>query len=492
MTDLRRTTLTDLLPTVTVPQYETGNTGCAIVHFGVGAFHRAHQAMYLDRILTAGHTDWTECGVGVLAGDAKMRDVLNRQDHLYTLITVAPDGGRDARVIGAITDYLYAPDDPQAVIDVLASPTTRIVSLTITEAGYGISDETGEFEPRDEDVLRDLNDMTAPASVFGLLTAGLALRRDRGIAPFTVMSCDNIEHNGSVARKALTTFAWHHDVDLASWIDQYVAFPSSMVDRITPATTPAVIADVLGEFAIDDEWPVRSESFVQWVLEDKFSCGRPPFENVGVQMVDDVMPYEHMKLRLLNASHQVMSYLGLLAGHTHVHEVMGDPDLSAFVTSYMRNEAAPTLGPVPGIDVPEYIVQLSERFSSPALRDTLERQIVDGSARIPKFIVPVLRDRLARDQSIEHIALTLAAWCDVYARGSVPMVDDNSDLLRRLSQTDRDNPGTFLDNRAVFGELVDSQRLRLAYQRAKRLLQDLGPRRAAREVAARCAAQAGA
>ncbi|GGG00057.1 mannitol 2-dehydrogenase [Rhodococcoides trifolii] len=482
MTELRRDTLAELSPTVSVPTYRAERP-CGIVHFGVGGFHRAHQAMYVDRLLAAGHGDWAECGVGVLPGDARMRDVLRAQDNLYTLVTVDPDGRRNARVVGSITRYVFAPDDPRAVIELLASPTTRIVSLTITEAGYGVDDTTGEFDPRDDDVLHDLTSISPPTSVFGYLTAALALRRSRGMAPFTVMSCDNITHNGSVARTALTSFAWHHDPELASWIDENVAFPSSMVDRITPATTPGVVDDLRVEFGVEDEWPVRSESFAQWVLEDSFSDGRPPFEDVGVQVVDDVLPYEHMKLRLLNASHQVMSYLGVLAGHTHVHDVMADPELSAFVESYMRREAAPTLGPVPGIDVSEYIDQLQERFSSSALRDTLERQIVDASTRMAKFVVPVLRDRLSHNQSIDHIALVLAAWCDVYDRASVPMVDSDADHLRRLSWADHDNPGAFLDNRAVFGELATSPRLRGAYQRAKRLLQDLGPRGAAGAVA---------
>lgn len=482
MTELRRATLEHLPATVGKPDYDLDELHCGVVHFGVGAFHRAHQAVYFDRLLAAGHLDWALCGVGVLPGDRKIGDVLDSQDHLYTLVTVDPDGRRDARIIGSVADFVFAPDDPQGVIDVLSSPATMIVSLTITEAGYGIDDVTGAFEPSDPAVLDDLRDLSVPSSVFGFLTVALATRRYHGIPPFTVMSCDNIVHNGSVTRTALTSFARRHDADLADWIDATVAFPNSMVDRITPATTTAVIDDVRSDFGIDDGWPVRSESFSQWVVEDTFSFGRPPFGEVGVQLVADVAPYEHMKLRLLNGSHQALSYLGILAGYTHVHEVMASPDLYEFVASYMRAEAAPTLDPVDGIDIDTYIEQLLLRFSSLAVRDTLERQIVDASARIPKFVLPVIRDRLAQDRSVDHGALVLAAWCGVHERGDIPMVDANAEHLQRLSWEDHDNPGAFLANPAVFGDLATSPRLRGAYQRAKRSLQDSGARGAVRRV----------
>ncbi|MDI9932437.1 mannitol dehydrogenase family protein [Rhodococcus sp. IEGM 1354] len=482
MTELGRTTLEHLPATVARPEYDADELHCGVVHFGVGAFHRAHQAVYFDRLLAAGHLDWALCGVGVLPQDKRIGEVLDAQDYLYTLVTVDPDGIRDARVVGSVADFVFAPDDPQTVIDVLSSPSTMIVSLTITEGGYGVDDLTGAFEPTDPSVLADLEDLSTPTSVFGFLTVALATRRFHGVPPFTVMSCDNIVHNGAVARTALTSFARHHDRDLADWIDSTVAFPNSMVDRITPATTSTVIEDARRDFGIDDRWPVQSESFSQWVLEDTFSFGRPPFDEVGVQLVSDVAPYEHMKLRLLNGSHQAMSYLGIIAGYTHVHEVMADPDMREFVASYMRAEVAPTLAPVPGIDLDAYIEQLLQRFSSLAVRDTLERQIVDASARIPKFVLPVLRDRLAHDRTVDHCALILAGWCGVYERGDVPMMDVDAERLQRLSWEDHDNPGAFLTNRAVFGDLAGSPRLRGAYQRAKRSLQDNGARGAVRRL----------
>lgn len=482
MIELRRDTLGEIGLEVLRPAYPFDELRCGVVHFGVGAFHRSHQAVYFEQLLNGDHLNWAICGVGVLPGDRKIADVLEAQDHLYTVVTVDPEGHRDARIVGSIADFVYAPDDPAGVVELLSSPSTKIVSLTITEAGYGVNDATGAFEPKDQAVLDDLVDLSVPSSVFGFLTVALGIRRERGIPPFTVMSCDNISHNGVVARTALTAFARRHDAELAEWIDAEVAFPSSMVDRITPATTSDVLDAVRDDYGIVDQWPVRSETFTQWVLEDSFSFGRPPFGDVGVQLVADVVPYENMKLRLLNASHQVMSYLGILAGYTYVHEVLADPDLAAYVESYMRNEAAPTLGEVPGIDISEYIDQLLARFSSLAVADTLERQIVDASARIPKFVLPVVRDRLVRDESIEHAALALAAWCGVYERGDVKMIDGDAEHLRRLSWADHDNPGAFLDNPALFGNLASSPRLRGAYQRAKRALQDHGAVGAVRVV----------
>ena len=271
------------------PTYNRDEIGIGIVHFGVGGFHRAHQAMYIDRLLEQGKaTQWGICGVGVMPADRKMADVLDAQDGLYTLLVENPDGTRDARVIGSIVDYRYAPDDPEAVIELLAAPSTRIVSLTITEGGYNV--DTAEADDS--------------VSVFGLVAEALSRRRDRGIASPTIVSCDNIEGNGEVARHAFTTYAERMHPGLAEWINAHTRFPSSMVDRITPVTTPDVIAVLESEFGVDDQWPVAAEPFTSWVLEDDFSDGRPPLEDVDVLLVDDVTPYELMKLRLLNASHQ--------------------------------------------------------------------------------------------------------------------------------------------------------------------------------------------
>ena len=481
MTQLDPTTVAALDPRVQVPPYDRAAVTAGIVHFGVGGFHRAHQAMYLDRVLAGGDLGWGVCGVGVMPQDARTRDVARAQDGLYTLVTTAPDGARTVRVVGSIVRYLYAPDDPEAVVEVLADPRTRIVSLTITEGGYGVNDATGAFEPQDALTLADLGSDAAPRSVLGYLTAGLRRRRERGVAPFTVVSCDNIQGNGQVARTALTSFARSSDPDLADWIADTVAFPSSMVDRITPVATDAGRAALATELGVEDAWPVHAEAFEQWVLEDHFPLGRPPLEKVGVQLVDDVEPYELMKLRLLNASHQAMSYLGILAGETSVHDVCRDPLFVRFLLGYMHQEAIPTLRAVPGIDLAAYCDELVARFSSEAIADTLARQVVDGSDRIPKFLLPVVADRLAAGGGIDRSALVLAAW-SLYLEGRteagvpVTVVDRRLDDLRRAAADERTTPGAFLGYRPVFGDLGGHPDLVRAFVRARSELDARGAR----------------
>lgn len=464
-------------PHVEVPHYDPQQLRTGIVHFGVGGFHRSHEAMYLDRLLNTGQGhEWGICGVGVLPGDARMRDVFRDQGDLYTLLTKSPDGHAEARVIGAVHRFLYAPDDPEAVIETLAHPDTRIVSLTVTEGGYSLNNATGEFDPSG-DVLHDLQPGVIPKSVFGLLTEGLRRRRDRGVPPFTVMSCDNIQGNGHVTQRVLTAFATRKNPELGAWIGQEVAFPNSMVDRITPATTDDLRREVSQVYGIEDAWPVVGESFTQWVLEDHFTLGRPALEQVGVQVVDDVEPYELMKLRLLNASHQAMAYLGLLAGYTYAHEACQDPAFVTFLLDYMEREATPTLRPVPGIDLGAYRHQLIERFASTAIQDTLARLIVDGSERIPKFLLPVVREQLARGGEITRSALVVASWSAYAASTERPaLVDPRAAELERLARQEATTPGAFLDQPEVFGDLAQDGRFRAAYLDALASVTAHGPR----------------
>ncbi|RFA07395.1 mannitol dehydrogenase [Subtercola boreus] len=476
MVRLNSSTLSTIGQTVAVPHYNRTAITTGIVHFGVGAFHRSHEAMFVDRSLSAGvDLTWGICGVGVLASDKKMRDVLADQDNLYTLVVKHPGGAAEARVVGSIAEYLFAPDDPEAVIAKLAHPQTRIVSLTVTEGGYNVNDATGEFDGTNPAVLDDLKDGAVPATVFGLITEGLRRRREAGIPPFTVMSCDNIQGNGHVARQALTSYALLKDPSLGEWIAANVSFPNSMVDRITPATTDASRAEVSSAYGIDDEWPVVSEAFEQWVLEDAFTLGRPDLESVGVQVVADVEPYELMKLRLLNASHQAMSYLGMLAGYEYVHEVCQAPLFRQFLLDYMTLEATPTLQPVPGIDLEAYRHELIARFSSTAIADTLARQVVDASERIPKFLLPVVRAQLASGGPIEHCALVIAAW-SVYLEGStesgapIVVTDVRKDVLTKAAHAEATSPGALLDLTDVFGDLGTDARFRAAYREARATL----------------------
>ena len=471
MTALNSQTLPQLAhDELAVPQYDRAAVTVGIVHFGVGGFHRAHEAMYVDSLMNSGLAlDWGICGVGLLPGDARMRDVMREQDCLYTLMVKAPDGSRTARVIGSIVDYLYAPDDPEAVLARMTAPETRIVSLTVTEAGYNVHRVTGEFDVSTPAVAADLRTGATPSTVFGYVVEALARRRAAGIAPFTVMSCDNVQGNGQVAQHAFTAFAEARDPELASWIRESVHFPNSMVDRITPATTPADTETVQADFDITDGWPVVCEPFTQWVLEDFFADGRPEFDRAGVQLVDDVEPYELMKLRLLNASHQALGYAGYLAGYRYVHEASHDPVFVDFLKRYMLDEALPSLRPVPGIDLPAYVDGLIERFGNPEVRDTLARLCVDTSERIPKFLLPVLRFQLEAGGPIDCATAVVASWAR-YAEGvdeqgePIEVVDPVRDQLTAAARHYPEQPLAFLEVREIFGDLVDDERFTSRYR----------------------------
>ncbi len=467
------------------PGYDPATVRPGIMHFGVGNFHRAHQAFYIDRLLGAGLAgDWSICGVGVLPGDVRMRDALLEGDMRYTLVERFPDGTAPAHSVASITDYLFAPDDPEAVLERLADASVRIVSLTITEGGYNIDDETGDFLADTPAVQADLKADTAPSTVFGIIVEGLRRRRARGIPPFTIMSCDNLPGNGVVARRSFTAFAELLDPELAAWMTSEVRFPNSMVDRITPVTTDETREWVRDTYGATDPWPVVSEGFTQWVLEDDFTLGRPPYEEVGVQLVQDVTPYEHLKLRLLNASHQAMAYFGYLMGHRYAHEASTDPLIVNLLTSWMRDEAAPTLEPVPGVDVDEYQQSLMERFANPYVRDTLLRLATDASDRIPKFVLPVVQDRLASRDSAELGAAIVASWA-AFARGVdeageiIPLIDRQSDAVARAvaRQTEADPIG-FLRDPAMFGDLAENPEFAEAFARIYSDIRSRGSRAA--------------
>ena len=479
---LNARTLKSLSERLPAPAYNRNLVTPGVVHFGVGGFHRAHQAMYHDRLMNEGNSlDWGICGVGVLPADRLMRDVLDAQDGLYTLVRKDSDGTWEPRVIGSIVEYLFAPADPEAVIEKMAAPSTRIVSLTITEGGYNISDVTGEFDVANPDVVRDLEPDAVPRTTFGLVTEALRRRRSRGLAPLTVMSCDNLQGNGRLSQRVFTTFARLRDPDLGDWVEREVRFPNSMVDRITPVTTDADRAEIRERFGIVDRWPVVCEPYTQWVLEDTFTAGRPPYEQAGVQVVDHVEPYELMKLRLLNGSHQAMCYFAYLSGYRLVYEAAQDPLFRAFLFGYMDEEATPTLAPVPGVNLDGYKHTLIERFSNPQVRDTVARLCAESSDRIPKWLLPVLRQQLANGGEIRRSAAVVASWAR-YAEGvdeagePIEVVDRLRDQLMQLAQRQRDDPDAFIANRDVFGDLANDKRFVTAYRSALTSLHERGAR----------------
>lgn len=453
--------------------YDTDGLSTGFVHFGVGNFHRAHQAMYLDELLRRGKArEWALCGAGVLDRDAGMRDYLVGQDFRYTLVERGPDGSMRGRSIGAICDFVLAPEEPDRLLERLTSPSTRIVSLTVTEGGYNINDATGEFDLSSPAVASDLASGATPTTVFGFVVEALERRRRAGTPPFTIMSCDNLQNNGDVARRAFVTFARARDAELGAWIDENVAFPNSMVDRITPATSDEHRALVRAEYGIDDAWPVVCEDFSQWVLEDRFTMGRPPLEDVGVQVVDDVRPYEKLKLRMLNGAHQAIAYAGLLRGHRFVHEAAADPAISSLLEAYWA-EAAATLDPVPGIDVGDYARTLLSRFSNQYIADTLQRLATDASDRIPKFVVPVIRDNL-REGRVPVVAISvIAAWgrcldADTEHGEAIALED------RRLPADRAISGRRLLDDVELFGDLGSDDRATAAFDRVYEMLSDVG------------------
>lgn len=420
---LNKSNLHRLAPEVQLPAYSLNDTRQGIAHIGVGGFHRAHQAYYTDALMNTGQAlDWAICGVGLRAEDRRARDDLKEQDYLFTLFELGDSDDTEVRVIGAIRDMLLAEDGAQALIDKLADPQIRIVSLTITEGGYCIDDSTGEFMAHLPQIQHDLAHPGAPTTVFGFLCAALEKRRGAGTPAFTIMSCDNLPHNGAVTRKALLAFATLRNAGLRDWIEQHVSFPNAMVDRITPMTSTAHRLQLADKHAVDDAWPVVCEPFVQWVLEDKFVNGRPAWEQVGVQFTDDVSPYEEMKIKLLNGSHLALTYLGFLKGYRFVHETMNDPLFVRYMRAYMDLDVTPQLAPVPGIDLSDYKDTLVARFSNQAIADQLERVCSDGSSKFPKFTIPTINRLIADGRETKRAALVVAAWA-LYLKG----VDENGD-----------------------------------------------------------------
>jgi len=493
MTELKlnQAALAQLPANVTGPAYPRQSLAPSIVHIGVGGFYRAHQAVYLDDLLALPDTEagqWGYCGVSLLPHDAAMRDAMQGQDGLYTVVERSA-AGDVARVIGCVGAYLYAPDDPQAVLEKMAHPATRIVSLTITEGGYYVNQGTGEFDAQHPDIVYELSNPQVPRSSFGYLLNALALRRARGLAPFTVMSCDNLQNNGDVTRQMLLAFAALRDTDLAQWLGEHCSFPNSMVDRITPATTDEHRALVREQFGLVDAWPVVCEPFRQWVIEDDFPLGRPAWEKVGAQMTHDVLPYEKMKLRLLNASHQALCYIGMQLGYTYAHEAMADAAIRALVRRMMDDEVTPLLEAVPGVDLEQYKATLIERFSNPAVRDQLARIGTEGSARIPKFVLPSVREALAQNRPIRLLAFTVACWFR-YLEGhdeagrAMPLNDPYAERLRALAVQGGADAAALLSLRELFGELSDSPAFTGAVAQALAALYRHGARAALEQAVA--------
>jgi fructuronate reductase len=447
MTDrLSLATLDSLPAAVRRPGYDPAAIGIGIVHLGIGAFHRAHQAVYADDAIAAGAGDWRILGVSLRS--AGVRDQLTPQDGLFTL--VVRDGAQTAdRVIASVADVLVAPEDPAAVIAAIAASATGIVSLTVTEKGYCHDPATGELNRDHPDIVHDLAHPDAPRSAIGFLVAGLARRRASDAGPLTLMSCDNLPHNGAVLRGAVTRLAALIDPALADWIAQSCTFPATMVDRIVPATTDADIVSLADRIGVEDRAMVKAEPFSQWVIEDAFAAGRPPYEAHGAQLVADVRPFEFAKLRMLNGAHSTLAYLGLGKGLAFVHEAMADPAIRATVDAQMA-EAAATVGDVPGLDPVAYAAALRDRFDNSALQHRLAQIAMDGSQKLPQRLIGTMADRHAAGAMSPACAMGVAAWI---AHLSGPFVNDPLADQLRDAGTSADPVAAALAIQPVFGTL---------------------------------------
>ncbi|RCW84480.1 mannitol dehydrogenase family protein [Phyllobacterium bourgognense] len=414
-------TLHHLATNVKQPGYDRSQVRIGIVHLGIGAFHRAHQAVYTDSVLASGDNRWGILGVSLRSGDT--REAIEPQDGLYTV--ASRDGGGDSfRVIGSVAKVLVAPENPESVLAAMTNPDVRIVSLTVTEKGYCYSPATASLDESHADIVHDLADPATPRSAIGFIVEALARRRANGTAPFTLLSCDNLPSNGETLKRVVTRFAELRDAGLGRYIGENIAFPSTMVDRIVPATTDAdctVTAQATGLF---DAWPIMTEPFTQWVVEDHFPSGRPAWEKFGATFVDNVDAFELMKLRLLNGSHSTLAYLGYLAGHETVSDVMKAEGFSAFIEAMMDEEITPTLPPLPGFDLDAYKAQLRERFRNPALRHRTWQIAMDGSQKLPQRLLNTIRQRLEQKKPFDRLAFGVAGWMR-YATG----VDENGKLI---------------------------------------------------------------
>lgn len=468
---LNQHNIDEIAKTITTPTFNPKTLTTGIVHIGVGGFHRAHQANYIQKLLLKkNNTNWGITGVGIREGDRKMASIFQEQNNYYTLLIKHPNGKIHPEIIGSIIDFKLGIDHPKNVISLLAHQNTKIVSLTITEGGYNFNATTGEFNFENKDIQHDLENHDKPKSVYGFLTAGLRERKQKGLKGFTIMSCDNIEHNGNMARKMLMSFAEKQDAELAKWIAKEVSFPNSMVDRITPITSDFDINYLNENFKIEDKWPVTCEPFTQWVIEDKFSNGRPALEEVGVQFVSDVAPYEKMKLRLLNAGHSLLGILGALKGYKTINDCIADPVFNTYLKHFMDQEVTPILDKVEGIDLKEYKDSLRERFGNPFIKDSLSRICSESAAKLPKFLIPTIQENLKINGNIELSTLIIAAWCyysdkETDLNGNqLKIIDQQRDTLNHKAKLTASKPLSFIEHKAIFGELAQDKKFADLYQ----------------------------
>lgn len=469
---------------VQTPRYDRQQLQTRIVHFGFGAFHRAHQALLTDRVLNAQGGDWGICEISLFSGDRLMSQ-LREQNHLYTVLEKGANGNQ-AIIVGAVKECLNAKlDSLAAIIEKFCEPQVAIVSLTITEKGYCIDPATGSLDVSNPHIIHDMQHPTEPHSAPGILVEALHRRRERGLSPFTVLSCDNIPDNGHVVKNAVLGMAEKRAAELAAWIQQHVSFPGTMVDRIVPAATEESLDEITRELGVADPCAISCEPFIQWVIEDNFVAGRPQWEVAGVQMVDDVLPWEQMKLRMLNGSHSFLAYLGYLAGFQHISDCMQDSAFREAAYRLMINEQAPTLR-ITNVDLSRYAASLIERFANPALKHRTWQIAMDGSQKLPQRMLEGIREHLTRGSDWPLLALGVAGWMRYVsgvddAGATIDIRDPLSEKIRLLveSSSDAERVSALLSLQEVFGtDLVKNPLFVQAIEQAWRRIAQHGAHQA--------------
>jgi fructuronate reductase len=475
-------TLGRVKPGVQVPRYDRTKLTPGIVHLGIGAFHRAHQAVVVDDLLER-DSSWGIIGASLRRPDTK--DALEPQNSLYTLLIKEGDA-RAPRVIGSVLDVIDAPNEKASLLARMTDPATRVVSLTITEKGYCYDASTGGLDLKHPDIVADLSHPRNPASAAGLIAEALRQRRETGVAPFTVLSCDNLPHNGAVAARVFTEYAEAVDPALGAWVRANVAFPATMIDRIVPATTDADRAEVATLIGLEDAWPVMGEPFLQWVIEDRFTGVRPAFDLGGAQFASDVAPYERMKLRMLNGTHSTMAYLGYLSGYEFIAQVIAEEPFRRLITSAMADEIAPTLG-MPKAQTNAYAAELLKRYSNTALRHRTYQIAMDGSQKLPQRLLGTIADRIKAGAPFDRLALGVAAWM-LYAKG----IDEKGNAIAvqdpMVADFAKVDPANLVDgflalDRIFPRELAMNATFRNAIAVKVQLLRDVGAHEAVRRTA---------
>ncbi len=480
LTDMKLCTdsLSSLPPLVRRPSYDRSRLTAGIVHIGLGNFHRAHQAWYLHRLMDMGLAhDWAIVGAGVRSFDEHQRQKLAEQDFLTTLVELDP-AGASAEIVGSIIDYVPIDAGLQSLVERMAQPDIRIVSLTVTEGGYFLDPATKKFDPSHPDVQYDIANITTPRTAFGAIIAALLRRREANAGPFTALSCDNLPGNGDILKSVVIEFAHLVDTDLGQWIESNVTFPNSMVDCIVPATGAREL-QLVKSLGVDDQVPVTHENFRQWVIEDNFCAGRPPLEKLGVQFSDNVHAFETQKLRILNGGHQIIAAPAEILGLETIADAMAHPLINGMLRKVAKQEICSLVEHVPGMTPEEYVDLIDLRFSNPSIHDTVRRVAFDGSSRHTGTVFPVIRDAISGNLPLDGLALSQALWARMCygERENGTHIEPNDpvwDDLTAVAQSARDNPRLWLEQRVFYGAIGDDARFADAFDKWLRVIFDHG------------------